>query len=116
MAHDKAFARRADGAPEFSTPHGFHIENSKLVRWLENVCRAHDVVITEDTMREVEREGENVAALQMESGERVVADLFVDASGFRSELLGRALDEPYVSYEQSLLCDRAVIGGVAAHR
>jgi tryptophan halogenase len=37
--------------------------------------------------------------------------LFVDASGFRSELLGRALEEPYVSYASSLFCDRAVIGG-----
>ncbi len=111
MAHDKAFPRRPDGAPDFSIPHGFHIENAKLVRWLENVCRAHDVSITEDTMRDVERAGESITALLMESGERVVADLFVDASGFRSELLGRALGEPYVSYDQSLLCDRAIIGG-----
>ena len=35
----------------------------------------------------------------------------MDASGFRSELLGRALNEPYRSYADSLFSDRAVIGG-----
>src|SRR4029077_4005543 len=52
-----------------------------------------------------------ITALHLESGERVTADLFVDASGFRSELLGRTLEVPYLSFEQYLFCDRAVIGG-----
>jgi tryptophan halogenase len=38
------------------------------------------------------------------------ADLFIDASGFRSELLGRAMNEPFVSFEASLFCDRALVG------
>jgi tryptophan halogenase len=37
--------------------------------------------------------------------------LFVDASGFRSELLGKALEEPFISFDRSLFCDRAVVGG-----
>jgi tryptophan halogenase len=39
MAHDKAFPRRADGVPHFHNNHAFHIENKKLVGWLENVAR-----------------------------------------------------------------------------
>jgi tryptophan halogenase len=38
------------------------------------------------------------------------ADLYVDASGFSSLLLGQTLGEPMVSYRGSLFCDRAVIG------
>jgi len=49
--------------------------------------------------------------LEFEDGRRLVADFYVDASGFRSELLGKALEEPYVSYDKSLFCDRAVVGG-----
>jgi tryptophan halogenase len=45
------------------------------------------------------------------SGAAVKADLYVDCSGFRSELLGRALGEPLVSFKSSLFCDRAVVGG-----
>src|SRR6185295_11334759 len=38
-------------------------------------------------------------------------DFFIDASGFRSELLGRTLEEPFVSFASSLYCDRAIVGG-----
>jgi hypothetical protein len=41
----------------------------------------------------------------------VAADFFVDASGFRSELVGRVLGEPQISYSKTLFCDRAIIGG-----
>lgn len=58
-----------------------------------------------------ERRAAGMAALITENGERITADLFIDASGFRSELLGRTLNEPYLSYSDSLFCDRAVIGG-----
>jgi tryptophan halogenase len=49
--------------------------------------------------------------LELEDGRTVEADLWVDASGFRSELLGRTLEEPYESFARSLFCDRAVIAG-----
>jgi tryptophan halogenase len=52
-----------------------------------------------------------VAALHLKDGRRLEADFYVDASGFRSELLGKALQEPYVSYDKALFCDRAVVGG-----
>ena len=39
------------------------------------------------------------------------ADFFVDCSGFRSELLGKVLEEPFESFGGTLFCDRAVVGG-----
>jgi len=111
MAHDRAFPRRPDGKPEFGIHYAFHIENAKLARWLESTCSALGVEITEGKMSEAERAGDGIAALRLESGERVEADLFVDASGFRSELVGRILGEPQISYSRTLFCDRAIIGG-----
>lgn len=119
MAHDRAFARKQDGTPHFHNSHAFHIENEKLVNHLEIICRQAGVEITDGKMVEHEvgdvqiakRTERGVTALLLESGERVTADLFIDASGFRSELLGRALGEPTVEYGASLFCDRAVIGG-----
>lgn len=110
MAHDKAFPRRTDGFPEFHSQHAFHIENVNLVKWLESVCREFGVTFTDTTVT-AEVDGDRIAALVTPEGERIEADLFVDASGFRSELLGRALAEPFISYGDSLFCDRAVIGG-----
>ena len=119
MAHDKAFARKGDGTPQFHNHHAFHIENQKLVAHLESVCREACIEIRDANVKRAEVGRANVAgheeqiieALVLENGERVTADLYLDASGFRSELLGWALSEPVISYEASLFCDRAVIGG-----
>ena len=113
MEHDRAFPRRADGVPDFQN-HGvvaFHIENLKLVAYLDARCRENGVAFTEATVTRVETGEPGIAALHLDTGERVTADLFVDASGFRSELLGKALAEPFISYQPTLFVDRAVIGG-----
>ena len=110
MAHDKAFARKPDGLPHFHNNHAFHIENVKLVAWLEKVCREFGVEITDATVR-AELGEEGIQRLFLRLDHRLTADLYIDASGFRSELLGRAFAETFLSYSDALFCDRAVIGG-----
>ncbi|HEV2207636.1 MAG TPA: FAD-dependent oxidoreductase [Verrucomicrobiae bacterium] len=112
MANDKAFLRRPDGQPQLHKFFAYHIENKKLVRWLEAVSAALGVSIRDATVHP-EGDAHGISALATEAGERITADLYVDASGFRSELLGRALGEPFISYTDALFCDRAVIGGWA---
>jgi tryptophan halogenase len=90
MAHDKAFARGKDGRPHFHNLHAFHIENKKLVAWLENVSRELGVEVRDATVR-AEVSGGSIAELIAENGDRITADLFVDASGFRSEHSGARL-------------------------
>ncbi len=109
VAHDKAFPKRPDGTPRFHNNHGYHIENVKLVGWLEGLCRTFGVEIIDATVT-AERSEAGIGALVMEDGTRMTADLYLDASGFRSELLGRTLAEPFISYADSLFCDRAVVG------
>jgi tryptophan halogenase len=119
MAHDKAFQRKADGTPHFHNAHAFHIENAKLVEHLERTARGLGVEVVDGNVTQVDtgttvlagREQNGVHALILDDGQRVTADLYVDASGFRSELLGRTLQEPLRSYDSSLFCERAIIGG-----
>ncbi len=110
MAHELAFHRGPDGKPRPHRNFAFHIENPKMVSGLEVLCHEAGVIITEGTVREVERGEQGVAALLLADGERVTADLFVDASGFRAELIGKTLAEPWIPYTKSLFSDRAVIG------
>ena len=110
MLHDKVFPRKPDGMPQFHNNHAFHIENVTYVGWLENRCREAGVMVTDATVK-AETGGEGIAALVTESGERITGDLYLDASGFRSELLGQALKEPFRSYADTLFSDHAVIGG-----
>lgn len=110
MQHDKVFARRPDGLPQFHNNYAFHIENVTFINWLEQHCRAAGVEITDATVT-AETGPEGITALIAEDGRRFTGDLYVDASGFRSELLGRAFAEPWRSYADTLFCDRAVVGG-----
>jgi hypothetical protein len=49
-----------------------------------------------------------IGSVETDQDEILTADLFVDCTGFRSVLLGDALDVPLQSYAKYLLCDRAV--------
>ena len=114
MQHDRAFVRDPkSGYPFVSRCHAYHLENKIFVAYLEKVARARGTTIVDDTVTRVELDPESgyVKALHLESGTSASAELFVDCSGFFSELLGKAFNEPYVSFAPSLFCDRAVVGG-----
>ncbi len=112
MWHDKVFARQPNGCPDIQSWHAFHIENEKLVQVLELVARENGVEFIDGKVTGADHKPEGgIAAVHLEDGQRLPADFFIDASGFRSELLGKALGEEYVSFDKSLFCDRAVVGG-----
>ena len=113
MEAGKAFPRnpREPSAPDMNVDFAFHIENVKLVETLEGIAKELGVAFVEGTMSGAERGPAGLAALQFDDGRRLAADLFVDCSGFRSELMGRALGEEFLDYGRALFCDRAVIGG-----
>jgi tryptophan halogenase len=111
MSHDRVFERKTNGDPLLHSSIAYHFENEKFVRFLEDYAVALGVTIMDDKVMEVEQGEEGVAALRLESGRRETADLYLDASGFASVLLGKTLAEPFVSYARTLFCDRAVVGG-----
>jgi tryptophan halogenase len=111
MTHNGVFPRRADGLPHVTRDPAYHIENEHFVAFLERYAMRQGVEVIDDTVVEVKQDERGVAGLVLASGAVVKADLYVDCSGFRSELLGRALGEPLVSFKSSLFCDRAVVGG-----
>lgn len=113
MGQDKALPQGENRRPHFMNHDhlGFHIENHKLVTYLEARNRDFDVQIIDGTVCGVERDDNGIRELVLDNDLRISADLFVDASGFRSELLGRFYQEPFLSYDKTLFCDRAVIGG-----
>ena len=112
MLHGKAFARQDNGCPDIQGWHAFHIENEKLVEVLETCVRECGVEILDGRVTGADRLPQGgVAGVHLEDGRRLAADFFIDCSGFRSELLGKVLQEPYQSFADGLFCDRAVIGG-----
>ncbi len=111
MRRNKAFPAGPDGKPliDFSSV-AYHMENVNLVAYLEWRAREDKVEFVDATVESVGREGNRITWLQLTTGERLEADFFVDASGFRALLIGETLQEPFISYQDVLFCDRAIIG------
>jgi tryptophan halogenase len=111
MRQGKAFPRQPNGAPDIQPWHAFHIENAKFVEILEVVAREVGVEFIDGRVTGAERGPQGVTAVHLEDGRKLEADFFIDASGFRSELIGKALEEPFENFDKTLFCDRAVVGG-----
>lgn len=112
MTRNRAFLRRPDGSPAIDPARlAMHLENEKFVGFLEDYAQQLGVPIIEDTVQEVPQNDQGVAGLKMASGQTLTADLYIDCSGFASVLLGKTLGEPFVSFKNSLFCERAVVGG-----
>ena len=116
MSRGRAFPRGADGGPAIDATFAYHLENATFVDWLERAAERSGVRVVDGTVADVRRSADgnssgDVAGLTLSDGRHLSADLYVDASGFRSVLLRRARGEPVVDYKSTLWCDRAVIGG-----
>lgn len=111
MSHDRAFVRQPNGDPLITRDFGYHIENERFVRYLEGKAAQVGVQVVDDTVAEVQQNEQGITGLLLASGGVQTADLYVDCSGFRSVLLGKALAAPYLSFASTLYCDRALAGG-----
>lgn len=90
--------------------HAYHFDAALYARYLRDVATELGVQRIEGKMTHVDLDGEtgNIAAIHLANGATVAGDLFLDCTGFASELLGKALDTPFVDWSRWLLCDRAM--------
>ena len=103
--------RGQDGRISLSQVFGYHIENRSFIAYLLKKAAALGVETVAGNVIDATRADDgSFVDLILQDGARVSADLFVDCSGFRSQLLREKLGESFVSYSDSLFCDRAVVG------
>ena len=89
---------------------GYHIDIDEFLNFLWQKAQALGVATQMIEVLGAERDDQgNVRHLQCANGVRIAADLFIDASGFQSKLLGGVLAEPFVPFSDRLFCDTAVI-------
>lgn len=62
----------------------------------------------------IEVDGDRIAAIVLSSGDRIEADLFIDASGAEAALIGRLPGSSFESWDEWLPCDRMVVASGAA--
>jgi glycine/D-amino acid oxidase-like deaminating enzyme len=109
-----AEAKRAPKRPhegDFSGPlnYAYHFDATQLSHVLAERARELGVTHLKGLLSEVELD-ETGAIARLVSPEHgaLTADLYIDCTGFRAEMIGRALKTPFKSVRDSLFTDRAL--------
>jgi tryptophan halogenase len=103
---------RADmpGSPLADIVYAFHFDAGLYARFLRGIAEGHGVQRTEGKVVQVrQRDGDgHITGVQLDSGELVEGELFIDCSGMRALLIGQTLGVGYEDWSHWLRCDRAV--------
>jgi len=110
-AADAGRAPKLATHPEYAAPlnYAFHFDAVALAGLLREQGIANGVRHLVDTITEVRLDADGaIAGLATRANGELTADLYVDCTGFRAELIGRAMGVPFRSVNDVLFCDRAV--------
>lgn len=97
--------------PDYAGPlnYAFHFDAARLAELLRDQAVANGVEHLVDTVREVllAQDGA-IGGVRTEAAGVLTADLYIDCTGFRAELIGKALGMPFRSCRDQLFCDTAL--------
>lgn len=89
-------------------PYAYHLNAEKLGALLRQISLDRGVCHIQGKVEKVSVNEDGIKEVTLSDGTSHSADFFVDCSGFSSILIGKALDVPWVPFNDELLCDRAV--------
>ena len=94
---------------DLSAGYGYTLDARGYTVLLKKFAEHLGVQLEQAILSDVELEQERIAAVMLSSGERVEADLFVDASGTEGALISRFDGNALESFGSSWPCDRMVV-------
>lgn len=110
LEHEAALSGKFKGGRDTPLNYAYHLDATAYGRFLRAHAEAMGVCRREGRIATVECRLEDgfVAALVLESGERIAGDLFIDCTGFRGLIIDQALGVDFEDWGQWLPTDSAV--------
>ena len=108
---DAGLGPKGAGDGNFDGPlaYAFHFDAAKLAALLGRHAIAAGVIHIADAMTRVDVSPDGlIAGIDTQGHGKLEADLFIDCTGFRAELIGTALGQPLKSVRGQLFVDRAI--------
>lgn len=96
--------------PNQGLNYAYHIDASLYAVFLRQIAEAHGAVRQEGKIKEVDVDPETgfISALELDSGDRIEGDLFIDCTGFRGLLIEKTLNVGFEDWTHWLPCNCAV--------
>lgn len=90
--------------------YAYHLDSSRYATFLRSYSEARGVERVEGKITKVNTQADNgfIASLEMDSGQILEADFFIDCTGFRGLLIEETLHTGYEDWSHWLPCDRAI--------
>ncbi|HEU5067711.1 MAG TPA: tryptophan halogenase family protein [Sphingomicrobium sp.] len=104
-----AYAGKFAHLPDGQMNYAYQLDSTLYARFLRAMAEADGARRIEGKIADVPlNEAGDIAALALESGQRVEGDLFLDCTGFRALLIEGALHAGFDDWTHWLPCDRAI--------
>jgi tryptophan halogenase len=104
-----AYAGKFAHLPDGQMNYAYQLDSTLYARFLRAMAEADGARRIEGKIADVAlNETGDIAALALESGQRVEGDLFLDCTGFRALLIEGALHAGFDNWTHWLPCDRAI--------
>lgn len=104
-----AYAGKFAHLPDGQMNYAYQLDSTLYARFLRTMAENDGARRIEGKIADVElNDTGNIAALRLDSGQRIEGDLFLDCTGFRALLIEGALHAGFEDWTHWLPCDRAI--------
>ncbi|MBU2886545.1 tryptophan 7-halogenase [Gilvimarinus agarilyticus] len=109
------FPEQARHTPIGGANYALHVDAVRVARYLRRYAEARGVKRTQGLVEQVHRHDSGfISRVQLQSGQSIAGDFFLDCSGFNALIIGKTLGSEFIDWRRYLPCDRAIAVKTAA--